>query len=79
MARVVPMKAHTIPKLELQAALIATRLKDKIQQALTVPFELSFRWTDSEIVLEWFHSIDKKPVFVAIRVAAFLEFTIVDD
>ena len=74
-ARVAPMKALTIPKLELQAALLAARLKDEIQQALTVPVERTFMWTDSTTVLQWLHSIDKKPVFVANRVAEILELT----
>ena len=34
-------------------------------------------WTDSTTVLQWFHSIDKKPVFVANRVAEILELTTV--
>ena len=66
------MKALTIPKLELQAALLAARLKAEIQQAFTVPVERTFMWTDSTTVLQWLHSIDKKPVFVANRVAEIL-------
>ena len=78
-ARVAPMKALTIPKLELQAALLAARLKDEVQQALAVPVERTFMWTDSTTVLQWLHSIDKKPVFVANRVAEVLELTTVDE
>ena len=78
-ARVAPMKALIIPKLELQAALLAARLKAEIQQALTVPVERTFMWTDSTTVLQCLHSIDKKPVFVANRVAEILELTTIDD
>ena len=51
-ACVVPMKALTIPILEFQAALLAARLKDEIQQALTVPVERTFIWTNSTNVLQ---------------------------
>ena len=78
-ARVALMKALTTPKLELQAALLAARLKHEIQQALTVSVERTFMWTDSTTVLQWLHSIDKKPVFVANRVAEILELTTVDE
>ena len=36
-------------------------------------------WTDSTTVLQWPHSIGKKPVFVANRVAEILELTTVDE
>ena len=78
-ARVAPMKALRIPKLELQAALLAARLKDEIQLGLTVPVERTFMWTDSTTVLQWLQSIDKKPVYVTNRVAQILELTTVDE
>ena len=67
-ARVVPMKALSIPKLELQAALLATRLKDDILTALTVSINHVFMWTDSTTVLQWLSFTEKLPVFVANRV-----------
>ena len=58
-SRIAPKKALTIPKLELQAALLAARLKDKIQQPLTIPFKRTFMWTDRTNLLQWLQSIDK--------------------
>ena len=52
-ARVSPMKVMTVPMLELQAALLAARLKRGICRALTVTVEKVFMWTDSTIVLQW--------------------------
>ena len=78
-AQVAPMKALTVPKIDLQAALLAAQLKEEIQQALAVPVERTFIRTDSTTVLHWLHSIDKKLIFVANRVAEILEFTTVDE
>ena len=78
-ARVPPMKALTMPELDLRAALLAARLRDEIQQALAVPVEQTFMWTDSTTVLQWLQSIDKKPVFVTNRVAEILELTTVNE
>ena len=64
-ARVAPMKALTIPKLELQAALLSARLRNDIQKALTLKIEKTFMWTDSTTVVQWLHSLEKQPVFVA--------------
>ena len=50
-ARVAPMKALSIPKLELQVALLATRLKEDILKAPTITVSNTFMWTDSTTVL----------------------------
>ena len=51
-SRVALMKALTIPILELQAALLVARLKNKTQQALTVHVERTFMWTYSTTFLQ---------------------------
>ena len=78
-ARMAPMKALTIPKLELQASLLAARLRKEIENALTVRIDNTFMWTDSTTVLQWLHSLEKQPVFVTNRVAEILEQTTVDE
>ena len=77
-ARVAPMKAMSMPKLELQASLLATRLRQKIIDALTIEVPTIFMWTDSTTVLQWLASSEKQPVFVANRVAEILESTTID-
>ena len=79
-ARVAPMKAISIPKLELQqASLLATRLKIDIMKALSIPINDVVMWTDSTTVLQWLHSTAKQPVFVANRVGEILDVTTVDE
>ena len=77
-ARVAPMKVMTVPKLELQAALLASRLKNEIVRALTVTVNQVFMWADSTADLQWINSNQKQPIFVANRVCRILEFTSVD-
>ena len=72
------MKVMTVPKLELQAALLAARLKREIGQALTVLVNKVLMWTDSAIALQWFNSNEKQPLFVANRVCENLEYTSFD-
>ena len=78
-ARVAPIKDMHIPKLELQAALLATRLKEDIHKALNIQIAQTFMWSDSTTVLQWLHPDGKQPVFVANRVGEILESTIVDE
>ena len=73
------MKALTIPKLELQVALLAARLRNEMQRAVTLQIEKTFIWTDSTTVLQWLHSLEKQPVFVANSVAEILEQTTADE
>ena len=73
------MKVMTIPKLELQAALLAARLKQDICRALTVRVDKVLIWTDSTTVLLWLNSISKQPIFVANRVCEIIEHTTVDE
>ena len=79
--RVAPMKVMTVPTLELQAALLAARLKREITQTLTVTVNQVFMWTmwtDSTTILQWVNSNEKQPIFVAKGVCEMLEYTSVD-
>ena len=76
--RVAPMKALSIPKLELHAALLATRLKEEILKGLTFKVTDIFMWTDSTTVLQWLNSCNKLPVFVGNLTGEILESTTTD-
>ena len=78
-ARVAPMKALTVPKLELQAALLAARLRAEVLRALSLKIDRTFMWSDSSTVLQWLTSLEKQPTFVANRVCEILELTTVDE
>ena len=77
-ARVAPMKVLTVSKLELQAALLASRLREGICEALTIQIQRTFMWTDSTTVLQWLNSLEKQRIFVANCVSEILEGTTVD-
>ena len=72
------MKTLTVPKLELQAALLAARLSSEVHQALTRHLEKTYLWTDSTTVLQWSNSLEKQPIFIANRVSEILDLTTVD-
>ena len=69
-SRLAPIKPVTIPRLELSAAVIATRLDRISRNELTLPITESFFWTDSTCVLRYIENQDKRfQTFVANRVA----------
>ena len=68
--RVAPLNKLTLPKLELMAALVATRLTKFVNNALDgffhdIPVHL---WSDSQIVLHWISQKKPKSQFVSHRV-----------
>ena len=69
-ARVTPLKPLTIPRAELVAASLLTKLLTYVARILDVPHHSLFAWTDSAIVLHW---LNKAPhnlkVFVSNRVS----------
>ncbi|XP_075154877.1 uncharacterized protein LOC142228354 [Haematobia irritans] len=74
--KVSPLKSVSIPRLELQAALIGARLSRKIIKTTRLNCTECFYWSDSKTVLKWL-SMDPKnfKAFVMYRVGEILELT----
>ncbi|XP_075164613.1 uncharacterized protein LOC142237137 [Haematobia irritans] len=69
-----PTIYHTIPKLELQAAVMGVRMKDLIISNHTKNINKIYFWTDSHTVIRWINSDHRKyKQYVANRVAEILE------
>ena len=70
-ARLAPLKSITVPRMELSAAVLATRLDKITREELSQPVDQSFFWTDSTCVLRYIENDSKRfQTFVANRVAA---------
>ena len=68
-ARNAPVKFVSIPRLELQAAVLATRVCKMLQEELELNIDRTFLWTDSEIVLHYLKNEKRRlQTFVANRV-----------
>lgn len=68
--RVAPLKRLTLPKLELMAALVATRLAKFVITSFSGHYSnMSVQlWSDSQIVLHWIHSQRKLKQFISHRI-----------
>lgn len=79
-SRVAPMKATTIPRLELCGAVLLADLINEVQVELsqlgiTIPSDNIFLWSDSTIVLAWITSQCIFHVYVANRIARIQDLT----
>ncbi|XP_062538103.1 uncharacterized protein LOC134206403 [Armigeres subalbatus] len=74
--RVAPLKFLSIPRSELQAAVIGVRSVDTISKSLSIHVSQRMFWTDSKDVLCWIRSDHRRyNQFVAFRVSEILETT----
>ena len=74
--RVAPLKYVSIPRLELQAAVIGARLAKDVGETHRIPVRKRFFWTDSRDVLSWLHSDHRRySKFVGARIGEILENT----
>ncbi|XP_046621080.1 uncharacterized protein LOC124305548 [Neodiprion virginianus] len=75
-SRVAPVKPMTVPRLELQAALLGARMADIVGGELEVPIHERVFWSDSSTVLHWICADPiQKQMFVANRLGEIGELT----
>ncbi len=73
-SRVMPLKTLTIPKAELQAALLLSQLLTHVASLLHIPLKDCYAWSDSQITLHWLlKPPDKLQQFVSNRVKSITE------
>lgn len=74
--RVAPLKPLSVPRLELQAALLASRLANAVGKELEIEISRRVFWSDSVTVIRWIKSESRvRQVFVAHRLGEIGELT----
>ena len=66
-------KQQSIPRLELDAAVLGVRLSEFIQSSFCIPLSSVTFWTDSTTVLAWIKSDSKQKTYVSHRIKEILE------
>ena len=74
--RVAPKKPLSIPKLELQAAVLSARLAVVVIKEHDYIIDSTYFWTDSSTVFQWIRGESKRhPAFIANRIGEILDTT----
>ncbi|XP_068738913.1 uncharacterized protein [Montipora capricornis] len=68
-SRLAPLKAITIPRLELSAAVVFVKLDNMIRRELGLPIEESIFWSDSTSVIQLIQNQSKRFQTVAYRLS----------
>ena len=66
--KVTPLKSLSVPKIELEVAIIGIRPLKTVQKETTLKIHDTHFWTDSRVVLDWLVSKKKQKLFVANRI-----------
>ena len=78
-SRVTPLKAVTVPRLELTAAVVSVKVSEQLRRELDMSITQEFFWTDSQVVLGYIgNEVRRFHVFVANRVQQIQESSSVD-
>ncbi|XP_058827095.1 uncharacterized protein LOC131687069 [Topomyia yanbarensis] len=79
-SKVAPLRQLTIPRLELQAAVLAAQMIKAIRQNHSLEIHRVFIWSDSQTVLSWIQSDQRKyKQFVGFRIGEILSLSNLSD